>query len=394
MEITSNHAVGKFYFPPAERFNREVTFVAAYRLAKQTGAKHDDAFEQAMKATYDGHFDYSSGNRPRVMQGNVAKVILLFKQFGQNMIYTMLRSLHQSFKAETPAARREARRALGGIMASHAVFAGTMGLPMIGTILGLMSFFGGGDDEPWDAETALKNNLSDVLGVTATDVLMNGVSRRTPWDISGRVSIDNLIIPKTREGLEGESKAQAYMTAAIGPIGGIFVNILKGFQEISEGHGMRGVETMSPTFMRGPLRAIRFAEEGAQDKTGVSITDEVGIAGIIGQAAGFSPSEVRLATEGRSAVYNLQKKLDSRRTSLMSQFARAKMDDDQKVWTKPGKRSKPLIKPILHDVLTAFRQCKVIVNARSVLMMPSMGWWYHVRSVMIWMKDVSHNEIN
>lgn len=318
-----------FIFHQAERFNREVTFVAAYRLAKQTGAKHDDAFEQAMKATYDGHFDYSSGNRPRVMQGNVAKVILLFKQFGQNMIYTMLRSLHQSFKAETPAARREARRALGGIMASHAVFAGTMGLPMIGTILGLMSFFGGGDDEPWDAETALKNNLSDVLGVTATDVLMNGVSRRTPWDISGRVSIDNLIIPKTREGLEGESKAQAYMTAAIGPIGGIFVNILKGFQEISEGHGMRGVETMSPTFMRGPLRAIRFAEEGAQDKTGVSITDEVGIAGIIGQAAGFSPSEVRLATEGRSAVYNLQKKLDSRRTSLMSQFARAKMDDDQ-----------------------------------------------------------------
>ena len=327
-----------FIFHQAERFNREVTFVAAYRLAKQAGAKHDGAFEQAMKATYDGHFDYSSGNRPRIMQGNVAKVILLFKQFGQNMLYTMIRSLHQSFKAETPAARREARRALGGIMASHAVFAGTMGLPMIGTILGLMSFFGGGDDEPWDAETALKNNLSDVLGVTATDVLMNGVSRLTPWDISGRVSIDNLIIPKTREGLEGESQAQAVMTAAIGPIGGIFVNILKGFQEISEGHGMRGIETMSPTFMRGPLRAIRFADEGAQDKTGVSITEEVGMPGVIGQALGFAPSEVRLATEGRSAVYKLQKQLDARRSSLMTKFARAKMQDDQEgmneAWTE------------------------------------------------------------
>lgn len=327
-----------FIFHQAERFNREITFVAAYRLAKKAGAKHDGAFEQAMKATYDGHFDYSSGNRPRIMQGNVAKVILLFKQFGQNMLYTMIRSLHQSFKAETPAARREARRALGGIMASHAVFAGTMGLPLIGTILGLMSFFGGSDDEPWDAETALKNNLSDVLGVTATDVLMNGVSRLTPWDISGRVSIDNLIIPQTREGLEGESQAQAVMTAAIGPIGGIFVNILKGFQEISEGHGMRGIETMSPTFMRGPLRAIRFADEGAQDKTGVSITEEVGMSGVIGQALGFAPSEVRLATEGRSAVYKLQKQLDARRSSLMTKFARAKMQDDQEgmneAWTE------------------------------------------------------------
>lgn len=318
-----------FIFHQAERFNREVTFVAAYRLAKQAGSKHDQAFEQAMKATYDGHFDYSSGNRPRIMQGNVAKVILLFKQFGQNMLYTMLRSLHQSFKAETPKARREALRALSGIMGAHAVFAGTMGLPLISTLLGFVSFFGGSDDEPWDAETALKNGLADSIGVTATDVLMNGVSRLTPWDISGRVSINNLIVPKTREGLEGESQAQAVMTAALGPIGGIFVNILKGFKEISDGHGMRGVETMSPTFMRGPLRAMRFAEEGAQDKTGVSIQDDVSIAAILGQAAGFAPSEVRLATEGRSAVYDLQKKLDARRTSLMTRYARAKMDDDQ-----------------------------------------------------------------
>lgn len=317
-----------FIFHQAERFNREVTFVASYRLAKSTGVSHNIAFEQAMKATYDGHFDYSSGNRPRVMQGNVAKVILLFKQFGQNMIYTMLRSLHQTFKAETPAARKEAFRALTGIMGAHAVFAGTLGLPLISTLLGLISFFGGSDDEPWDAETALKNNLSDVLGVTVTDVLMNGVSRVTPWDISGRVSINNLIVPKTREGLEGESKAQAYMSAAVGPIGGIFINILKGFSEIADGHGMRGVETMSPTFLRGPLRAIRFADEGAQDKTGVSIQDDVGIAAILGQAAGFAPSDVRLATEGRSAVYDLQKKLDNRRSSLMTKFARAKLDDD------------------------------------------------------------------
>lgn len=318
-----------FIFHQAERFNREVTFVAAYRLATKAGAKHDDAFEQAMKSTYDGHFDYSSGNRPRVMQGNVQKVIFLFKQFGQNMLYTMLRSLHQSFKGGTPAARREALRAFSGIMATHTVFAGTLGLPLVGMLLGLISFFGSGDDEPWDAETALKNNLSDILGTTTTDVLMNGVSRLTPWDISGRVGIDNLIIPETREGLEGQDKAQAYVMAGVGPIGGILVNIMKGFQEIGEGHGMRGLETMSPSFLRGPLRSIRYADEGAQDKTGVSIKDDVGIMGVIGQAAGFAPSEVRLATEGRSAVYKLQKRLDERRSSLMTQFARAKMNDDQ-----------------------------------------------------------------
>lgn len=90
--------VASTLFHNAERFNREVTFIAAYRLARESGSMHDQAFEQAMDSTYKGHFDYSAGNRPRIMQGNIAKVIFLFKQFGQNMIYTLARTAHQSLK--------------------------------------------------------------------------------------------------------------------------------------------------------------------------------------------------------------------------------------------------------------------------------------------------------
>ena len=320
--------VASLLFHQAERFNREVTFIAGYRLAKETGAKHDDAFDQAMDVTYKGHFDYSSGNRPRIMQGNAAKVILLFKQFGQNMLYTMLRSAHQSFKAESPKARTEARKALLGILGMHTVFAGTLGLPLVSTIFGLISFLGGGDDDPMDAESEFRNFLASIFGVTAADVMMRGVSRATPWDLSGRVSINNLIIPNVQDGLEGQGLAQASMAAAIGPIGGIITNILRGLQEIGDGHGYRGIETMMPTFLRSILRSGRFAVEGAQDKTGVSIQDEVSTAALIGQFAGFAPSEVRLATEGKSAVYNHKRKLDSRRSELMAQFARAKMNDD------------------------------------------------------------------
>lgn len=328
--------VASTLFHQAERFNREVTFMAGYRLARQAGAKNDDAFDQAMKATYDGHFDYSSGNRPRIMQGNVAKVILLFKQFGQNMLYTLARAAHQSFKAETPAARKEAKKALMGILGMHTIFAGTLGLPLVSTLLGLVSFLGSGDDEPFDAESELKNFLASIFGVMATDVLMHGASRATPWDISGRVSINNLIIPNVQDGLEGQDLSQASMAAAIGPVGGIFTNILKGMQEIGQGHGYRGVETMMPTFLRSMMRSGRFATEGAQDKTGVSIQDEVGIMAVLGQFAGFAPSDVRLATEGKSAIYQNKKRLDARRSELLADFSRAKMNDDSegmdKVW--------------------------------------------------------------
>lgn len=330
--------VASTLFHNAERFNREVTFIAAYRLARDSGSMHEQAFEQAMDSTYKGHFDYSSGNRPRIMQGNIAKVILLFKQFGQNMIYTLARTAHQSLKGETPEARREAQRALAGIIGMHTVFAGVMGLPLVGPILAMASMLGSDDDEPWDAEAALRNALADALGTKTSEVLMKGASRFGPADLSGRVGINNLLLPDVQDGLEGKDFSDAMVMSALGPVVGILTNTFKGLAEIGQGHGMRGVETMSPVFLRSPLRSIRYATEGAQDKTGVMIKDDVGMFSLAAQAVGFSPSEVRLATEGRSAIYSHTKRLDKRRTELMNDYVRAvqrdDMDGQKEIWAE------------------------------------------------------------
>ncbi|WP_441373632.1 PLxRFG domain-containing protein [Acinetobacter lwoffii] len=330
--------VASTLFHNAERFNREVTFIAAYRLARDSGSMHDQAFEQAMDSTYKGHFDYSSGNRPRIMQGNIAKVILLFKQFGQNMIYTLARTAHQSLKGETPEARREAQRALAGIIGMHTVFAGVMGLPLVGPILAMASMLGSDDDEPWDAEVAIRNWLADTFGQKTSEVLMKGASRFGPADLSGRVGINNLLLPNVQDGLEGKDFSDAMVMSALGPVVGILTNTFKGLEELKDGYGMRGVETMSPVFLRSPLRSIRYATEGSIDKTKVVIKDDVGMLSLAAQAVGFSPSEVRLATEGRSAIYSHTKRLDNRRDDLMNDYVRAvqrdDMDGQKEIWAE------------------------------------------------------------
>ncbi|WP_227613755.1 PLxRFG domain-containing protein [Acinetobacter ursingii] len=316
-------------FHSAERFNREVTFIAAYRLARQSGENHDSAFDQAVDATYKGHFDYSSGNRPRIMQGNVAKVLLLFKQFGQNMLYTLARQTYQSIKGETEAERKEARKSLGAILAMHATFAGALGLPMVGMLLSVASWMGGDDDDPWDAEVALRNYLAEAFGPTISNMLMKGAPRGIGVDISGRVGINNLLLPDVQEGLEGKKWWDSASAAALGPIGGIGANIAKGAQEISEGHNLRGVESMLPVFLKNFAKTYRYADEGVQDKTGVSIMDEVSSMDMLIQGMGFSPSDIRTAYEGKSAVYQLNRKLNERRSRLMALWSRAKMMDDQ-----------------------------------------------------------------
>lgn len=316
-------------FHSAERFNREVTFIAAYRLARQSGENHDSAFDQAVDATYKGHFDYSSGNRPRIMQGNVAKVLLLFKQFGQNMLYTLARQTYQSIKGETEAERKEARKSLGAILAMHATFAGALGLPMVGMLLSVASWMGGDDDDPWDAEVALRNYLAEAFGPTISNMLMKGAPRGIGVDISGRVGINNLLLPDVQEGLEGKKWWDSASAAALGPIGGIGANIAKGAQEISEGHNLRGVESMLPVFLKNFAKTYRYADEGVQDKTGVSIMDEVSSMDLLVQGMGFSPSDVRTASEGKTAIYQLNRKLNERRSRLMALWSRAKMMDDQ-----------------------------------------------------------------
>lgn len=343
-----------FLFHHAEKFNRQVTFVAAYRLAREAGADPKNAYQQAVQATYDGHFDYSANNRPRVMQGNVARVLLLFKQHGQNMVYTLARSAQQSLKGATPEERTQARKALAGLLTMHAMAAGVLGLPMVTTLLSAASMLGGDDDEPWDAKVALQNLLADTFGQKPAEVLSHGLSRLTPWDISGRVGLDKLIFPDVQEGLEGQRLGESAMAAALGPVAAIGINALKGLQEMSEGRYQRGLETMAPSVLRGPLKALRYESEGVKDKSGIVVQDEVGAAALLGQAAGFSPSSVRNAYEGKAAIVGHDRALQARRSALVEQFAMAAMakDDEGKAEAReaiqrfneknPGRRILPM----------------------------------------------------
>jgi hypothetical protein len=285
---------------------------------------HDQAYEQAVDITYRSHFDYSAGNRPLAMVGNVARVVLLFKSFAQNMVYLLTRQALLAAKGD-----KEARKAFAGLLLSHAMGAGVLGLPVVGTLLGAASLLGSSDDEPWDAQVALRNLLADALGQKPAEVLARGVSRLTPWDISGRVGLDRLLMPDVREGLEGARLAEAWLASAAGPVAGIGVGALKGLQLIGDGHYHRGIEEMLPLSIRGPVRSVRFAKEGAVDKTGIPIVDETTVFEELGQALGFSPSRVREAFEGKSAIFQADRRLNQRRQALMTAYAQASKAEDQ-----------------------------------------------------------------
>lgn len=82
-----------------------------------------------------------------------------------------------------------------------------------------------------------------------------------------------------------------------------------------------------PTALRGPMKAMRYAMDGAVDKSGVVITDEVNPAGVVGQA--LACRHLRFAgIERRSAIYGVDRALMDRRSVLTRMFAEASMAGD------------------------------------------------------------------
>lgn len=313
-----------FMFHHAERFNRQVTFLAAYRLAREKGMGHAAAVDSATEVVYTSQFDYSSSNRPRALQGDVARVVTQFKQYVQNMLFLQADATIKAFKGD-----RQALRQLAGMAVMHGLAAGAMGMhPLIGPLMWLASAIGGDDDDPWDAKVALQNYLADAFGNKPAEVMMRGVSRLGPADVSARIGLDlnQMLFPDVNEGLEGADAYSAFVTGLAGPVvGGIGGNVAKGIQLIGEGHTQRGIEAMLPSVLRGPARMARYAEEGAKTKSGETIKDDVGVAGLASQTLGFRPSEVALAQEGRGAILNMSRRLDERRSSLLDDFARSAM---------------------------------------------------------------------
>lgn len=321
--------VGAF-FHNAEVLNRQVSALAAYRLAKESGSNHEQAVDQARKIVFDSHFNYASSNRPRYMKGDVVRTLTMFKQYSQHMTYALLRNFNQSFKGESQETRKQARKTLSGILGMHALAAGTIGLPLASVIFSALDLAFDDDDEPYDSKTAYRNWLADTFGAKTGEAIAKGpVNALTGVELHSRVSLDELWMRSPDRDLRGKQEAMYYLEQAAGPVGALFLNIWSGAGSIAEGHVERGFEKMVPKFVRDFARAARYHEEGIKTYRGDPIVKDTTPAEEAAQALGFAPARAGERYEARSAVKKQQAGINDRRGRLLDWFSESIQDNDR-----------------------------------------------------------------
>ncbi|OBU70241.1 PLxRFG domain-containing protein [Stenotrophomonas maltophilia] len=319
-------------FHKTEVMNREATGMAAYRLARADGKSFEEAVKFARDAIFDTHFDYSNANRARYMQNGTAKVLLMFRQYSLNMTWALVRMAWNTTFGESPEVRRLARRNLTGVLGMSALLSGTMGLPMMGMIMGVLNAVQaafGDDDEPWDAETEFRAFLTDMLGQGGADLLLHGpADKLTGANISGRVGLDSLWIRDADRELDGRGMYNNLLEQAAGPMGGVLKNVLVGKQQIDEGHTWRGVETMLPKGFKDIMKSIRYGAEGVNTLRGDPVVEDLSPWEILLQANGFAPEKVSRQYETTRALKNYEQHILDRRKSLVNAFAMALRNGD------------------------------------------------------------------
>ena len=309
------------WFEGTERFNREVTLLAAYDLAKKDGFTHSEAMDKAITLTSRINTEAVPEAGARWLQKGIPKVALTFKRFVLAQILNMGMIARNALAGEDPITKTIARKQAAGIIGMTYLFAGIKGLPGYGAVNVLANFLASDDDEPFD----LDQWIQDSVGTVGLNGIVNQI---TQLDMAARTGFDNTI---WRDDPKRLSEV-GYLTYALekfaGPTFSTSQNFIKGVQDLNAGQYERGLEKMTPSFARNFLKAYRYGMEGARDKSGAPVVENINAYNVFMQIFGFSPTEVSEEYARTGAMKQMEQSILNRRVALLDSMYLARSNND------------------------------------------------------------------
>jgi hypothetical protein len=324
-------------FHQVERFNRQVTLVAAYNLEMEKLAantqmsleeKQTAAAEKAIYQATESGGGATMDMAPRYAQQGFTRVALMFKNYGMTIAYMQIKMIKQLAQniapgndAESKALRNMAMKQLLGLNLSAGLLAGVGGMPIYG-VLSTMADLLLLDDDEEDADMVTRRFLTEGW-------YKGWITELTGMDISARVGLNDLLFRSNRYN-NNPSEADVLMQQIGGPAWSTGTQIWGGLTEFATGKSasggpgdrMRGLENMMPASVRNVLKTGRFAYDGMEATTRRRdpIIDDMSFNQLMGQFFGFAPAELSLQQEINSQLTRISTTLGQRRTNLMRRY--------------------------------------------------------------------------
>ena len=316
---TKISAMSGIFMHHAERMNRQITMIAAYKLKldemRSKGQRIDDAAKTkaAEHALYMADFTNGSttaASAPRIAQNNLGSIMFMYKKYGVAMYAMLAKTTHEMFKGDSPEVRQAAFKKLVGIFGSAAAMAGVKGIPMFGVAMMVFNLFL--DDDEDDAETLVRKYVGETL-------YSGLINETTGIDVASRIGLSDLIFREQRTP-EAENAIQGIINQLGGPVLGTANRVANGMNLVNQGFVQRGIEQMLPASVSSAFKAFRYNEDGVLTLRGDKITDDLNFGNIIAQSVGFAPADYIAQLEKNADLKGIERASVQERTKLLRTF--------------------------------------------------------------------------
>jgi len=350
----------------SEIANRQVTALATIRLELARSGDVDKAYTAAANAIDNTHFEYSKENRAKIMTGDMSRVLLMFKQFGQNQAFFWGNTARLAFEGSKTldsegnpvvssgnrAERNKARRQLAAMLGAQFVAAGVLGLPIfleagvvaagvagfkiggskgaytgigLAVLAAIASSFGDDDEEKF--ETEVKNWIANTFGEDLEDWISHGF---VPRGLAARLDASELLFKKPKDTTTREEWFKEAAKVAAGPFGGVVMDVGEGTAKILEGDVGEGARQGFPLKQaKDMLQAAKWIGDDYKIKlangevlTGVTAGDA------IVKMIGFNPSVAVKSREYYNAMKQLDKALTKKKSDTLEKAIKAYDKED------------------------------------------------------------------
>ena len=329
-----------YMFQNSERFNREVTLVAAFEMEMKYGSGNKDvAIQKAIEFTSKVHSHALPEVGPSLFQDGLGKIAFVFKRFAQAQAYLIMKlfydgpigfsrniknnpNLTEEEKAQLLAEKLAAKKQLAGIYGYSFLMAGAAGVPLYGLMKIIMEGLFDDDDEPFDFDVFVNQAIGD-MGYRGP------LSYAIGADVSRRTGYNNLFFQEDPQRLAEIGLPTYALETMFGPAFSGIRRFGSGFEYLQRGQEMRALERFTPTAISNTVKAVRQSMEGVRNKNGVKIIeDDPSLYESFMQIVGFTNPEVSEAYARAEALKGPERKLNLRRQNLLLRYWLASQEGD------------------------------------------------------------------
>lgn len=336
------HTAGAL-FTKAEEINRNVIFSMAWNMEMAKSKDAAQAYATAVHVVQKTMFEYSRWNRPDLLRGGLKGTIFQFKNFLIQYMKLLLAPLGKEDKTE--------KLASVYMLSSLLLLAGMQGMPGAEDLLDILDTLMSNENVRFNSRRKAKDTLAEMLGDPMADMLMKGVTRGTPFDLSSSFSVGR-VVPGV-EALLDKSKQKAdevyaALGANLGPVAQWGANTMAAIASDNPDTWKR-IESALPNFMKHPSAAVRWTVRGEEtDSANRPIKTDFNPFEIGGKALGFTPTSLSKKRELLWEMTSTDKTYQGRRDALIDRVAFTLLNNKGDV--------KPLVQDIIkynNDVLAA-----------------------------------------